>query len=137
MSEREGAAGAGESAARRQVPRPRLLPVNRLLPPASLLHSTAFLDSLTQVYDSGCCIYFYFGFNYRGLATDPLHVYEEIEVPEPFTVLLPLREEAGQMQEAARDEILANGGSISHHHGGLYSNSSHWKARTGRPLNFQ
>lgn len=52
---------------------------------------------VTQTYDSGCCIYFYFGFNYRDLA-DPVTVYETIE-------------------ERARDEIIASGGSISHHHG--------------------
>lgn len=52
---------------------------------------------VTQTYDSGCCIYFYFGFNYEGLK-DPVHVYESIE-------------------EKARDEIIAAGGSISHHHG--------------------
>ncbi|XP_038211714.1 alkyldihydroxyacetonephosphate synthase [Zerene cesonia] len=52
---------------------------------------------LTQTYDAGCCIYFYFGFRSAGCA-DPLRTYEEIE-------------------DAARDEIVANGGSISHHHG--------------------
>ncbi|CAH3832121.1 unnamed protein product [Pieris brassicae] len=52
---------------------------------------------LTQTYDAGCCIYFYFGFNSAG-CVDPLRTYEEIE-------------------EAARDEIIACGGSISHHHG--------------------
>ncbi|VVC86528.1 unnamed protein product, partial [Leptidea sinapis] len=52
---------------------------------------------LTQTYDAGCCIYFYFGFNSQGLA-DPVREYELIE-------------------EAARDEIIASGGSISHHHG--------------------
>ncbi|MFH4975664.1 hypothetical protein AB6A40_002373 [Gnathostoma spinigerum] len=52
---------------------------------------------VTQVYDAGACVYFYFGFNYRGLS-DPLSIYEKIE-------------------EAARDEIIACGGSISHHHG--------------------
>ncbi|CAK1547452.1 unnamed protein product [Leptosia nina] len=52
---------------------------------------------LTQTYDAGCCIYFYFGFNSAGCA-DALRTYEEIE-------------------EAARDEIIACGGSISHHHG--------------------
>src|SRR4051812_31148232 len=55
---------------------------------------------ITQLYDSGACVYFYFGLNYRGLA-DPLHVYESIET-------------------AARDEIIACGGSISHHHGGKH-----------------
>ncbi|CAG4937172.1 unnamed protein product [Parnassius apollo] len=52
---------------------------------------------LTQTYDAGCCIYFYFGFN-SSECSDAVTVYEEIE-------------------EAAREEILANGGSISHHHG--------------------
>lgn len=52
---------------------------------------------LTQTYDSGCCIYFYMGFNYETL-DDPVGCYESIE-------------------ESAREEILACGGSLSHHHG--------------------
>lgn len=52
---------------------------------------------ITQTYDQGCCIYFYFGFNYAGLS-DPVEIYERIE-------------------SIARDEIIACGGSISHHHG--------------------
>ncbi|KAJ0177400.1 hypothetical protein K1T71_007409 [Dendrolimus kikuchii] len=52
---------------------------------------------LTQTYDAGCCIYFYFGF-YTGNILNPVKTYEDIE-------------------EAARDEIIACGGSISHHHG--------------------
>jgi len=52
---------------------------------------------VTQTYDAGCAIYFYFGFNFVGLES-PCELYEEIE-------------------NAARDEILASGGSISHHHG--------------------
>uniref|UniRef100_A0A8B9QMJ2 Alkylglycerone-phosphate synthase n=1 Tax=Apteryx owenii TaxID=8824 RepID=A0A8B9QMJ2_APTOW len=52
---------------------------------------------VTQTYDAGACVYFYFAFNYRGIS-DPIHVYEQIE-------------------RAAREEILANGGSLSHHHG--------------------
>lgn len=52
---------------------------------------------VTQTYDAGACVYFYFAFNYRGLS-DPVHVYETIE-------------------GNARNEILACGGSISHHHG--------------------
>lgn len=31
------------------------------------------------MYDSGACVYFYLGFNYRGIS-DPIRVYEEIEV---------------------------------------------------------
>ncbi|CAL8343210.1 unnamed protein product, partial [Boreogadus saida] len=53
---------------------------------------------VTQTYDAGACVYFYFAFNSRGLS-DPVHVYEQVE-------------------HAARQEILANGGSLSHHHGG-------------------
>eukprot|EP00064_Thunnus_orientalis_P016181 superscaffoldBa00003152_g16244 len=52
---------------------------------------------VTQTYDAGACVYFYFAFNYRGLS-DPVHVYEQVE-------------------HGAREEILANGGSLSHHHG--------------------
>ncbi|RVE45388.1 hypothetical protein evm_009960 [Chilo suppressalis] len=52
---------------------------------------------LTQTYDAGCCIYFYFAHN-TSQCCDPVATYEEIE-------------------EAARDEIIASGGSISHHHG--------------------
>ncbi|XP_071942091.1 alkyldihydroxyacetonephosphate synthase, peroxisomal-like [Antedon mediterranea] len=52
---------------------------------------------VTQAYDAGACVYFYFAFSYRGLS-NPVKVYEEIE-------------------SAARDEVMANGGSLSHHHG--------------------
>ncbi|KAK0067379.1 alkyldihydroxyacetonephosphate synthase peroxisomal [Biomphalaria pfeifferi] len=52
---------------------------------------------VTQTYDAGACVYFYFAFNYRGIS-NPVQLYEEIE-------------------SRAREEILANGGSISHHHG--------------------
>ena len=34
---------------------------------------------MTQTYDVGACMYFYFGFKYAGLS-DPVHVYEQIEV---------------------------------------------------------
>lgn len=52
---------------------------------------------VTQVYDAGACIYFYFAINYYGM-NDPVKFYNEIEA-------------------AARDEIIASGGSLSHHHG--------------------
>ncbi|KAF2879575.1 hypothetical protein ILUMI_26600 [Ignelater luminosus] len=52
---------------------------------------------VTQTYDAGCVIYFYFAFNYRHI-DNPVEVYNQIE-------------------EKARDEIIASGGSISHHHG--------------------
>ncbi|CAD7083672.1 unnamed protein product [Hermetia illucens] len=62
-------------------------------------HIKNFLIScrVTQTYDAGCCVYFYFAFKYVGIK-DPVGTYEAIE-------------------NAARDEILACGGSLSHHHG--------------------
>jgi alkyldihydroxyacetonephosphate synthase len=52
---------------------------------------------VTQVYQTGVCVYFYFGFYHKG-----------VEQPvETFSAL----------EEAARDEILRSGGSLSHHHG--------------------
>ena len=52
---------------------------------------------VTQLYDTGCCVYFYFGFVWTGL-TDPVHTFETIE-------------------QKARDTVLLCGGSLSHHHG--------------------
>ena len=52
---------------------------------------------VTQLYQTGVCIYFYFGFYHKGMQ-DPARVYVELE-------------------HAARDEILKSGGSLSHHHG--------------------
>ena len=54
---------------------------------------------VTQVYDAGACIYFYFGFNYGSMdVLKAAEVYEELET-------------------IARNEIMASGGSLSHHHG--------------------
>ena len=52
---------------------------------------------VTQIYETGACIYFYFGMNHEGV-DHPSEVYGEIE-------------------RAAREEILKQGGSLSHHHG--------------------
>ena len=52
---------------------------------------------VTQVYQTGVCVYFYFGFYHKGLDR-PAEVFAELE-------------------RAARDEILRSGGSLSHHHG--------------------
>lgn len=52
---------------------------------------------VTQTYDTGAAVYFYFGFIFRGLK-NPVRIFSEVEAE-------------------ARDEILANGGSLSHHHG--------------------
>jgi len=52
---------------------------------------------VTQIYPTGVCIYFYFGFYYKG-------------IPNPQEVYL-------ELENMARDEILKSGGSLSHHHG--------------------
>lgn len=52
---------------------------------------------ITQIYPTGVCIYFYFGFYYKG-------------IPNPQEIYL-------ELENAARDEILKSGGSLSHHHG--------------------
>ena len=56
-----------------------------------------FTGRITQVYPTGVCIYFYLGFYAKGV-DDPVRQYTELE-------------------HAAREEILAAGGSLSHHHG--------------------
>ncbi|TAQ84945.1 hypothetical protein B7494_g6733 [Chlorociboria aeruginascens] len=52
---------------------------------------------VTQVYDTGAAVYFYFAYFFEGVEK-PSEVYAEIEA-------------------AARDEILLCGGALSHHHG--------------------
>lgn len=52
---------------------------------------------ITQLYDTGVAVYFYFGFYFKGVE-NASQIYSEIE-------------------EAAREEILKCGGSLSHHHG--------------------
>lgn len=56
-----------------------------------------FSSRVTQVYASGVCVYFYFSFYHLGVK-DPVGIYGEIE-------------------SSIRSEILAAGGSLSHHHG--------------------
>lgn len=52
---------------------------------------------VTQIYETGCCVYFYMAFYAKGVE-DAVGAYHEIE-------------------SIARREIIAAGGSISHHHG--------------------
>jgi alkyldihydroxyacetonephosphate synthase len=52
---------------------------------------------VTQLYDTGAAVYFYFGILSIGL-DDPLDVFQQVE-------------------DGAREEILSLGGSLSHHHG--------------------
>lgn len=56
-----------------------------------------FTGRITQVYPTGVVIYFYMGFYTKGV-DDPVRHYSE-------------------MEHACREEILAAGGSLSHHHG--------------------
>jgi alkyldihydroxyacetonephosphate synthase len=65
---------------------------------ARCLPGEPFIGSrATQLYHEGACLYFYFCINIRGVK-NPSAVFAEIE-------------------HAARQEILDNGGSLSHHHG--------------------
>jgi len=60
--------------------------------------STPFVSCrVTQTYDCGAAVYFYFGFEHAELK-DPVGAFTAVE-------------------NDARDEIMAHGGSISHHHG--------------------
>lgn len=68
---------------------------------------------VTQLYDTGAAVYFYFGFIFRGV-DDPLQKFADIEAD-------------------ARDEILACGGSISHHHG-VGKLRKHWLRQTVSPV---
>ncbi len=52
---------------------------------------------VTQIYDTGVAVYFYFAYAYKG-------------VDRPTEVYL-------EMEKAAREEVLLQGGSLSHHHG--------------------
>jgi alkyldihydroxyacetonephosphate synthase len=52
---------------------------------------------VTQVYQTGVCVYFYLAFSHKG-ADDPVGLF-------------------GELERCARDEILRTGGSLSHHHG--------------------
>lgn len=62
-----------------------------------LKYPPIIMARLTQVYDAGAVLYFYFGFNWAGLE-DPVKVYNELE-------------------HDARQTILTCGGCLSHHHG--------------------
>lgn len=62
------------------------------------LPGTPFVSCrVTQVYPTGVCVYFYLAFYAKGVA-DPVGLFHDIE-------------------REAREEVLATGGSLSHHHG--------------------
>ena len=75
---------------------------------------------VTQAYDTGAAVYFYFGFSWVGL-DDPELAFTRVShlLPLMLTPLSPkcLSLVHLQVEQAARDEILAHGGSLSHHHG--------------------
>lgn len=53
---------------------------------------------VTQTYDDGCCVYFYMALKHPDDHVNSVEVFKAIE-------------------DRARDEILASGGTLSHHHG--------------------
>eukprot|EP01083_Nonionella_stella_P117036 348241_1 len=71
---------------------------------------------VTQTYDSGACVYFYFGFVYEGL-DDPIGTYSAIE-------------------HEARECVLENHGSLSHHHG-VGKLRKHWMAQAVSPIGLE
>lgn len=71
--------------------------VNREHETMGLPGKVFFTGRITQVYATGVAMYFYLGFYAKGVA-DPVAAY-------------------AQLEHAAREEILAAGGSLSHHHG--------------------
>ncbi|XP_037815490.1 alkyldihydroxyacetonephosphate synthase [Lucilia sericata] len=76
---------------------------------AKSIHHFSISCRVTQTYDAGACVYFYFAFNYKGFS-NPVELFEHIE-------------------NGARDEILACGGSLSHHHG-VGKIRSQWYTKT-------
>ena len=58
-----------------------------------------FSSRVTQLYDAGACIYFYFALNFISMG-----IMAAVDLAE-------------HLETVARDEILASGGSLSHHHG--------------------
>ncbi|EFC36883.1 predicted protein [Naegleria gruberi] len=80
------------------APWSRVVPIIKKKVPSNEDVPTPWVSArVTQVYETGACIYFYYGFIFRGLQ-DPIKAFSEIEAE-------------------ARDEILLQGGSLSHHHG--------------------
>ena len=61
-----------------------------------------FSFRVTQIYETGACVYFYYSFNFNYAKQIPyenlVHIAEDVE-------------------EEIRDEIIRQGGSLSHHHG--------------------
>lgn len=68
---------------------------------------------VTQTYDVGSCVYFYFAFKWNGVG-DAVETYERLE-------------------EMAREEILASGGSLSHHHGVGKLRSKWFSSQVSKP----
>eukprot|EP01117_Protostelium_nocturnum_P006858 TRINITY_DN2456_c1_g2_i1.p1 TRINITY_DN2456_c1_g2~~TRINITY_DN2456_c1_g2_i1.p1 ORF type:complete len:623 (+),score=238.65 TRINITY_DN2456_c1_g2_i1:97-1965(+) len=81
-----------------------------------VVHAPFVSCRVTQTYDTGAAVYFYFGFVYKGLP-DPLKVYNEIE-------------------NMARDEIIRCGGSLSHHHG-VGKLRKRWMSTTVSPVGME
>ena len=111
---------------------PPAAPFSLVLPPPPPGHTTlSFLLSLPlfspssplprldavhlkspQTYDTGACVYFYFGFISKGFK-DPSGLFTQVWL----TISSSSSSRSSQIEDEARQEILALGGSLSHHHG--------------------
>ena len=81
-----------------------------------LKHEPFVSCRVTQTYDTGACVYFYFGALWSGL-DDPMKCFNHVE-------------------HACRDEILKVGGSLSHHHG-VGKLRKHWMKETVSNVGYQ
>uniref|UniRef100_A0A673L8B9 Alkylglycerone-phosphate synthase n=1 Tax=Sinocyclocheilus rhinocerous TaxID=307959 RepID=A0A673L8B9_9TELE len=70
---------------------------------------------VTQTYDAGACVYFYFAFNYRGL-NDPVHVYEQrlhahvCSIPLSLSLSLSLSLAVGKLRKEWMKESVSGVG---------------------------
>lgn len=87
--------------------------INEVAAEYNLGHEPFVSCRVTQVYDTGACVYFYFGAMWQGLA-DPIAMFSHVE-------------------HAARDAIIKVGGSLSHHHG-IGKLRKHWMEDTVSPV---
>jgi alkyldihydroxyacetonephosphate synthase len=72
---------------------------------------------VTQTYDAGACVYFYFGFRWNSDCADPVGLYEEIE-NNARDEILASGELEWKLWHLKNDKYFrSSGGSISHHHG--------------------
>ena len=73
---------------------------------------------VTQSYDAGACVYFYFAFgDPEKKLSDPVHTYEEIENEARDEILASGKKKKTLIKLHCSIICILTGGSISHHHG--------------------